>query len=265
MSSELSEAQNVLLGATASFVQAVILQPTIYWKNAAQQGLKFTWDPRVVYRGLGAALVNECGQMGFQFGATGVFKKLLGSGTANDLLAPVLGGAAIGPFAQICELTMIQQQRFGGTLAQTPIRIFREYGFQGIMRGLSVTIIRDAIYVGALLGSTPVLQDVLEKQGMNQYVAETVSGGISGAVAGVVTCPLDACNTVMKGDLGREIYGGPIETFQKRVNGGIGMVFGGVFWRTFNIMGTIIIANAVRIRIQPYMEEFNRGRSSNLN
>ena len=34
------------------------LQPTIYWKNAAQQGLPFTADPRVLYRGLGAALVT---------------------------------------------------------------------------------------------------------------------------------------------------------------------------------------------------------------
>ena len=35
----------------------VVLQPTIYWKNAAQQGLPFTLKPSLFYRGLGAALV----------------------------------------------------------------------------------------------------------------------------------------------------------------------------------------------------------------
>ena len=33
----LSEVENVTLGASAAFVEAVVLQPTIYWKNAAQQ------------------------------------------------------------------------------------------------------------------------------------------------------------------------------------------------------------------------------------
>ena len=33
----LSEIENTTLGASAAFVEAILLQPTIYWKNAAQQ------------------------------------------------------------------------------------------------------------------------------------------------------------------------------------------------------------------------------------
>ena len=33
----LSEIENTSLGASAAFVEAILLQPTIYWKNAAQQ------------------------------------------------------------------------------------------------------------------------------------------------------------------------------------------------------------------------------------
>ena len=40
------------------------------------QGLPFTLSPRILYRGLGAALTNEMGQMGLQFGVTGFLKKL---------------------------------------------------------------------------------------------------------------------------------------------------------------------------------------------
>merc|ERR1719336_2603056 len=167
----------------------------------------------------------------------------------------------IGPFAQICEVTMIQQQRFGGSLAGTPVRIVNEFGASGLFRGLTPVLARDAIYVGALLGATPVLQDMLQERGHHQYVAETIAGGISGVFAGVITCPLDACSTVMKGDLGKETYGGALDTWKARSSRGLGVLFGGAFWRTVNISGTIIIANAGRIRIQPYMEEFNRKRT----
>ena len=74
---QLSELENVAIGASAAFVEAVILQPTIYWKNAAQQGLPFTLNPRILFRGLGASLANEMGQMGFQYGTTGWCKSNL--------------------------------------------------------------------------------------------------------------------------------------------------------------------------------------------
>lgn len=38
----LSEAENAVLGGSAAAIEAVILQPTLYWKNAAQQGLPFS-------------------------------------------------------------------------------------------------------------------------------------------------------------------------------------------------------------------------------
>ena len=36
-----------------------------------------------------------------------------------------------------------------------------------------------------------------------------------------------------------------------------GELFGGVFWRTVNISGTILIANACRVRLLPYFEALN--------
>jgi hypothetical protein len=53
----LNEVENMGLGGAAAFVEAIALQPTIYWKNAAQQGLAFTLNPKLLYRGIGAALV----------------------------------------------------------------------------------------------------------------------------------------------------------------------------------------------------------------
>mmetsp|Transcript_90650 Transcript_90650/g.255962 ORF Transcript_90650/g.255962 Transcript_90650/m.255962 type:complete len:267 (-) Transcript_90650:182-982(-) len=257
----LSEGENMLLGGSAAFVEAIILQPTIYWKNAAQQGLPFTLDPKVVYRGLGAALSNEMGQMALQFGTTGCIKRLV-AGEQNaelsrgkEFLSALLGGAVAAPYAQLAEVTMIQQQRHGGTLFGTALRIFRERGIPGgLFRGLISLTGRDAIYVGGLLGITPILQDTLvERYRMNQSLAGLTASCAGGLFAGVITTPMDAISTCMKGDLERKQYGGFIDTLQQRAAGGVKHLFGGVFWRSVNIIGTIAIANECRVRFAPLM------------
>jgi hypothetical protein len=253
MSEKLTEAENVVVGSIASFVQATILQPTLYWKNAAQQGLPFTMNPKLVYRGIGASLINEMGQMGLQFGVTGYLKKVFGTGFSGDMAAAMMGGAIVGPFASVCEVTMIQQQLHGGSLAVVPQRILKQHGAAGLLRGVSGTISRDAIYVGGLLGTTPAIQQyMMEERQWNSVAAESFAAVSTGIGVGVVTTPLDAASTSMKGDLERKSYQGFVDTLSKRAAGGLGTFFGGCFWRTVNIAGTIFIANAARVRIEPF-------------
>jgi hypothetical protein len=59
----LSEHENLILGGLTAFVVGITLQPTLYWKNAAQQGRPFSLNPKVLYRGFGAALLAEVGQV----------------------------------------------------------------------------------------------------------------------------------------------------------------------------------------------------------
>lgn len=253
MSGDLSELENVGVGAVASGIQAVILQPTIYWKNASQQGLPFTMNPKMLYRGMGASLMNEMGQMGLQFGMTGYLRKVFGSdGFQSELGTAVVGGALIGPYASLCECTMIQQQRFGGSLFGTPVRIMKEFGLRGLFRGVSGTIIRDGLYVGGLLGTTPMLHEYLiREQGWNEHAAESFSSISSGLFVGVATAPLDAVSTTMKGDLSQRT--GFLEIFSSRCKSGMSVLFAGGFWRAINIAGTIFIANAARVRIEPLL------------
>jgi hypothetical protein len=74
-----------------------------------------------------------------------------------------------------------------------------------------------------------------------------------GVIVGVATCPFDAMSTVMKGDIERVKFGGFIDTAKKQAAGGIPKLFGGVFWRTVNITGTIYLANEARVRLGPIM------------
>lgn len=64
MSKNLTEYENAALGVTAAFIEGIMLQPSLYWKNAKAQGLPFTLNPRVIYRGTAASLYNEMQMMG---------------------------------------------------------------------------------------------------------------------------------------------------------------------------------------------------------
>ena len=76
MSGSLTDVENFSLGVFAAFVEAISLQPTLYWKNARAQGLPFTINPRVIYRGTAASVLNEMQMMGMQFGCTGALQRL---------------------------------------------------------------------------------------------------------------------------------------------------------------------------------------------
>lgn len=263
MSHELSERQNFAIGAVAAFSQSMVLHPTIFWKNAAQQGLAFTMNPRILYRGLKASLVNECGQMGFHFGAAGFLKKTFGTTISGEMASAILAGLVISPFVQCCEVTMIQQQRFGGSLRATPARIIREYGIRSLFRGYTPMMCREMLWTTGMLGTTPLMQRwLMEEKGWNLNSAEFTASMTNGMAIGVLSCPVDAMSTAMKGDLGQEKYGGFLSTLRARVSAGPKVFFGGVFWRSLNVAGVVLICNAVRCRLETVALDYNTGKIS---
>jgi len=263
MSSELTEVQNTQLGVLAAFIEGVLLQPTLYWKNARAMKLPFTINPRIIYRGTAASIFNEMQMMGLQFGITGFFQKLFVGNSTNKMsngqtvCAAVLGGVISANAASPVELIMIQQQRYGGSFLGTPAKIIKDYGWglNGILRGLFPTMVRDSIYVTGMLGVTPVVQDYLmEKHNQDQSTASLVASIVGGVFGAVVSQPFDVLKTCMQGDVDQATYGTLVPAIKKVWSeGGVNRIFNGCFWRTVNIVGTVYIANECRNRLPPYM------------
>ena len=92
----LSSVENGILGVTTALLEGVLLQPTLYWKNMRQQGLPLSVDPRLIYRGMGAALCNEAGQMAMQFAVTGLLKSYFSCAPseASEAAEAAPGGAS---------------------------------------------------------------------------------------------------------------------------------------------------------------------------
>lgn len=261
---ELTDQQNTALGVVAAFVEGVSLQPTLYWKNARIQNAPFSLDPRLIYRGTAASLCNEMGQMGSQFGLTGMFKHLHAGKDGGhqhmtrlqEMSSATMGGCLTAIFATPVEMIMIQQQLFGGTLWGTPLRIGYAHGLglHGLMRGLGPAVVRDAIYVSGLLGVTPILQDYLEIGGMSTLSAGFWASLVGGVFGAVPSHPLDVVKTCMQGDLEQKQYRGALETAKLLYReSGVARFFHGCFWRTVNITATVFIANECRLRLPKHM------------
>ena len=77
--------ENVALGVCAGTIEVTLLQPMLYCKNAVQQSLPFTANPRVLYRGLSTSILNMSVLTGLQFPLTGMVQSLCTGGTPRPL------------------------------------------------------------------------------------------------------------------------------------------------------------------------------------
>eukprot|EP01031_Cornospumella_fuschlensis_P028721 gene28721-34672_t len=281
MSKELSEGQNFTIGTIAAFVEGVLLQPTLYWKNAKAQKLPFTLDPRLLYRGTAASIFNEMQMMGVQFLLTGLFEKIFSknnsqiessaadSATSTNkfginkeaFLSAGLGGMFSAAFSSPIELIMIQQQKHGGSFFSTPARVIRTHGFmsQGIMRGVIAAAGRDSLYTVGMLGITPLLQNFLQEEyKMSLASASFAASMVGGVLAAVPSHPFDVIKTCMQGDLEQTTYRGFAHTLRALLREeGVSRLLHGVGWRTVNITATVYIANEVRNRLTPFVVQYD--------
>ncbi|ETO15450.1 hypothetical protein RFI_21913 [Reticulomyxa filosa] len=115
---QLSSMENTVLGICAGLVEIGMAQPLLYWKNAVQQKLPWTINPRYLYRGLAANAINFSVLCGIQFFGTGVIQQMIVGKdsldrrlTHTETIAASFGGGVISGF--ICgplELVVVQQQ-----------------------------------------------------------------------------------------------------------------------------------------------------------
>jgi len=252
-----------LLGTIAAFIEGIILQPTAYWKNAKAQNLPFTLDPRLLYRGTAAAIFNECQMMGLQFGFTGFFQKMFQKDSTRKLTrtqefaSAGIGGVCAAFFASPVELIMIQQQKYGGSFFNTPMRIVKNHGLlsAGMMRGVLATAGRDCMYTCGMLGVTPIMQEyLLTNHNMSLSAASFYASMIGGVVAAVPSHPFDCIKTCMQGDAQRVKYDTFVRTARTLYQeAGVRRLFNGVMWRTVNITMTVYIANECINALSPYI------------
>jgi len=212
-----------------------------------------------VYRGLPVACLNLGGVTAVQFWFTGFFQKILSPGDqpitpTNQMAAAFLGGVCSGVPGSVWELTMIQKQRFGGSLLGVCTRITTENGMAGLLRGMSMTVGRESLFTMAMLGVTPSIQRYLMEDFNMDPSLSLAGGALSGALfSAVVTHPMDTIKTCMQGDLGRVKYTTVSGTGHNLI-GEFGLakgLFKGLQWRFTLICTTFFLVNKFKSTIAP--------------
>jgi hypothetical protein len=252
MSKNLSEIENATLGAVGGWIDVTLLQATNYWKNAAQQGLPFETNPRVLYRGYFANCLNNGSCVMLQFAGTGIIQKLIARGEDRPLTntetigaafaSGYLSGFVCGPI----ELAMIQQQRKGGSLLGTASNLVAS-GPSTVMRGTLGICLREGIYCGGFLGLMPILRGAVQKNfpdsiGKTEDSARLAAAMVGGPLCSMLSHPPDTFKSCMQGDIERTKFGSMKETYAVLVKErGITSLWAGAPWRIFRQLCAMMI------------------------
>eukprot|EP00457_Paulinella_chromatophora_P012823 gb/GEZN01013067.1/.p1 GENE.gb/GEZN01013067.1/~~gb/GEZN01013067.1/.p1 ORF type:complete len:291 (-),score=34.03 gb/GEZN01013067.1/:136-1008(-) len=258
----LTPLENLTLGMCSGFICKSINYPLLVFKNTTQQGLPLSFNPRIVYRGLPMACINLGGTTAVQFWFTGFFQKFFTNGDKSKLTAQIeiqsafLAGTCSGVPNSLWELTMIQQQRFGGTLIGTPTRLVKDYGAMTLGRGVITTVGRESLFTMAMLGLCPVVQKgLMEKWGLGQNVALASGALITALFSATLTHPMDTIKTCMQGDVEQKKYNNIRGTATALINEyGIAKgLFKGFTWRAGLIATSFFLINRIKETLLPVM------------
>ena len=219
------------------------------------------------------SVINEMQMMGVQFGTTGFLQRMWltyvvknsssnSSSSSSLSMFDELGLAYIGgaisaiPTCPV-ELVMINQQKTGHGMMKMISNILSNHGIlnNGLMRGFMPCMMRDSIYTCGLLGVTPFTQDYLMKKfDFSQSVSGFYASIVGGCFSAAFSHPFDVVKTCMQGDLKKERFTTSIATTRNLLQeGGVMMLFRGLFWRSVNIVATVYMANEIRVRGTDYI------------
>lgn len=214
MSAELSEFQNATVGMVVGVIEVTLLQPLNYCKNMIQQGRPISFNPMVMYRGVGANMVNMGSCTMLQFTMGGKLKQLVleGENRPLSIAEEMACGIGAGTFSALVgsplELVMIQQQRTGLNTLQTVKSIATP---SLASRGFIGAAVREALWTCGYLSIPAIVKPRImaafpETFDTNEK-ARVPASLLGGLFACYLTHPFDTIKTCMQGDIKREKFG----------------------------------------------------------
>jgi solute carrier family 25 carnitine/acylcarnitine transporter 20/29 len=253
--------ENTIIGLATGLVDVSTTQWILYCKNASQQNIPLTLDPRKLYRGYTMSLVNMCILSGLQFPLTAAVKNTMTSGAerrlsdSEQISAGFVGGVISGIVCAPMELVMIQQQRFGTSLVSTPGRVMSETGVSGLFRGLAMSCGREGIFTAGMLGLGPTLKRyAIEEHGCSAATSSVVGALGGGVVVATLSHPMDTIKTCQQGDVAAKIYGSVMHTANTLLEqGSASRFFSGWSWRTARMIIQTFLFTECQARLSPVL------------
>ena len=170
-----------------------------------QQKQPIQVDPRVMYRGVGANMVNMGSCTMIQFAIGGKLKQMVAGEAdrkltlAQEMGCGIVAGSVSALVGSPLELIMIQQQRKGGSTAATFRSIANPTNFY---RGLIGAAVREALWTCGYLSIPPVVRSYLMENHPEQFPdnnrARIPAALLGGLFACYLTQPADTIKTCLQ-------------------------------------------------------------------
>lgn len=229
MSTKLNQLENATVGMTVGVIEVVCLQPLNYAKNMVQQGKSISMDPRILYRGVGANMINMGSCTMIQFAVGGAAKKKVLGGENRKLKAweemgcGIFAGILSATIGSPLELVMIQQQVKGNSSMAAIQSIANP---SNIGRGFVGAAVREGLWTCGYFSIPPIVRSQLMQKFPDtfdsQVKARIPASLLGGLFACYLTHPFDTIKTCMQGDIERKKFGGFLQT-AKNVHGESGL------------------------------------------
>ena len=190
-------------------------QPLTYWKNAAQQGLGFTLNPRPLYRGRWSRRSVDGTLTAFQFAASGWFQKLFAGGVVRELSLPrrsrprFLAGARRRALLRARALHDSAAARWGRIVAQHSASAHARDGRQpgrALARLRADRRARRILLRGLPRSARRSLEQKLDdvdadSRALSPFARNFIASTASGLAAAALTHPADTVKSCMQGDV----------------------------------------------------------------
>jgi len=258
----LTDMENCAVGTLCGTADVLMLQPTNYWKNASQNGMPFTLNPAILYRGVVANVINNGFCVMSQFYINGVLKKVLLGDEQRDLKdsekmlcgvsAGVLSSVVCGPI----ELVMIQQQAKGGGLFSTFVDMVKA-GPSTFFRGTTAQMGREGIYAGCFLGGMPIVREKIQAAfpdsiGATEDSARIAAAFSAGPICTALSHPPDTVKTCLQGDIEQVKYKGYGQTAATVIKErGLPAMWAGFPWRLFRQIVALTMFDKIQSELVP--------------
>jgi len=260
----LSDKENCTIGVICGMTDTTLLQSTNYWKNAQQQGLPFSLDPRVLYRGYFVNTMQNSFCVMSQFFLNGVIKNVLTGGADRELSAAEKIGAGVSAgvissiVASPLELVMIQQQVNGTPLLETATSLIKQ-GPSTVFRGITGMCLREGIYCGGYLGIMPVVRGEITRRypdsiGSSEDKARLYATFVAGPICSFSSHPPDTLKTCLQGDVHNKKYSGYLQATKVLIaERGVSSLWAGMPWRVFRQFCAIFLFDKINAELSPIL------------
>eukprot|EP00541_Cyclophora_tenuis_P004134 CAMPEP_0116567086 /NCGR_PEP_ID=MMETSP0397-20121206/14806_1 /TAXON_ID=216820 /ORGANISM="Cyclophora tenuis, Strain ECT3854" /LENGTH=268 /DNA_ID=CAMNT_0004094027 /DNA_START=430 /DNA_END=1236 /DNA_ORIENTATION=+ len=255
MSEKLDELQNATVGMIVGVIEVLVLQPINYCKNMTQQKQPISFNPVIMYRGVGANCINMGSCTMVQFVVGGKLKGMVLQGEkrrltgAEEMVCGMGGGFVSALVGSPLELIMIQQQRKGFSTLKTISDIATP---NNIARGFTGSAVREAVWTCGYLSIPPIVRQNLMENYPDTFDTKDKARIPAALLGGLFGCylshPFDTIKTCMQGDIERATYGGFMDTAGKiwRNNGGVYGFYRGATFRYGRMVCAVFMMDALR-------------------